>query len=153
MNKHTIGITALGIFLAVVCIFSLTQINSPVTQRNINLDENRIRDFQEIEYMMENHVRKTGSLPPTLEALDVTPRTTEEAKDILTDPVSKVLYDYEPIAATTYQLCTTFATDSAASEDGQVSIKVNTRFEHAYGYDCVQLTLSKDILSPTPSGR
>lgn len=144
----------LGIFLALVCVFSLTQINSPVTQRKINLDENRVRDFQEIEYMMENHVRKTGALPPTLQALDVSPRTTEEAQDLLTDPESKQLYSYSRLSDENYQLCTTFATDSSITNNGAVSVQINTRYSHKAGYDCIQLTLPKTLensLTPTPA--
>lgn len=154
MNRHTLGIGVLGIFLAVVCVFSLTQINSPVTQRKINLDENRIRDFQEIEYMMENHVRKTGALPPSLQALDVSPRSTQEAQDVVTDPETKQLYHYSQTSETSYQLCTTFATDSSVANNGTVSVQINTRYNHTAGYDCVELTLPKSLentLTPTPT--
>ena len=150
MNKHIIGIGLLGAFLTLICAVSLTLVQSPTSQRNINLDENRIRDFQEIEYMMENHAEKTGSLPPTLEALDVSPRSTEEAQDILTDPQSKKLYDYRVIDAGIYELCTTFATDSAQQAESGITVQVNTRFKHRIGYDCIQLRLSQIITTPTP---
>lgn len=138
MFKYYISITILGIFVLVLIIGGIIIAGSPISQKDIQLDSNRLQAFESIKYQIENYYRTNHKLPVSLG--EISPNIN------IQDPETKMSYDYKIIPPYSYQLCTTFLTDNSKTvanynNYGSDSALLKT---HKKGYDC--LTFKPSIL-------
>lgn len=119
---------------------------TPVSQQGVSLDAIRISNFNDIKFKVEDYYAKNGDIPQSLDQLTLTP---EQTKTLLEDPETKTLYSYNPTSKTSFELCTTFSTDSLQTDDYRYQYP-ETNNSHNKGYDCIQYSLSSYLLTPTP---
>jgi hypothetical protein len=147
MNKYKSFLILLGIFCAVLVGASFMIAGTPVSQQAVSLDQIRINNFNEIHTRMDEYYRKNNSLPESLKSLGLSEKL---ADSILVDPVTKSIYEYKPANNPyTYEICTTFSTDSSESDDQYYQYSEND-LSHIKGYDCVTYRISSYILTPSP---
>ena len=102
-------------------------------QRAVQADTRRVEDLRWIAQQIG--YRQTPRLPETL--ADLAPSRAARLKD----PLTNAPYEYRPRSGTAYELCATFATDSAAGEGG-----LGQRpdfWSHPKGRHCYQLDASQ----------
>ena len=102
-------------------------------QRAVQADTRRVEDLRSIAQQIG--YRQTPRLPETL--ADLAPSRAARLKD----PLTNAPYEYRPRSGTAYELCATFATDSAAGEEG-----LGQRpdfWSHPKGRHCYQLDASQ----------
>src|SRR3989344_7132206 len=105
MFKYYISIVLLGIFVVVLIVEGIIIAGSPISQKDIQLDNNRLQAFDNIKYQIENYYRANHKMPNSLSDLS-------SSIDIK-DPETKTNLDDKLIPPYSYQLCATFSTDNS----------------------------------------
>jgi len=112
-DEHMKWFTRSIVGLCLVAIVAgLFAVGSPFKERKRRLDNQRINDIQQLEFMITNNYQDTGELPQNLSSLAAAYRNIE----IPTDPVSNERYTYKKIDPTMFKLCATFQTANQEDE-------------------------------------
>jgi len=108
-SKMIGAITAVVVLLTLIAGFFI--IGSPQTQRDMRLDRERVSDLQSIQWQIVNHYQRTGKLPENLSTLE----DPIAGYQLPTDPQTNAVYEYAILNSSTltFELCTTFAAESA----------------------------------------
>lgn len=154
MQKYYLGIGALVGFVLILLAFGFSLIGSPVTQRDIQYDERRLSDFTNIKYDVDNFYQTNHQLPESLDQVRGYNTVTQRV-----DPVTNKPYDYHRVSTVSYDLCTTFSTDTKLNPTPNRSGMIMTRpvgsyyvdTTHIKGYDCVTYSLEAYLITPTPT--
>ena len=135
MGKHRDLLFAAGAIGAVVLAVAtgFYHIGPREKQRAVQADARRVEDLRSIAQQIG--YRQTPRLPETL--AELAPSRAARLKD----PVTNAPYEYRPKSGTGYELCATFATDSAADEEG--SGQRPNFWSHPKGRHCYQLDASQ----------
>jgi len=133
--------------IVISVILGVIAIGSPVNQRNIRFDQQRISDLQNIQYQIINFWQQKGILPKVASDLN-----NDLAGFVLPlDPETKTAYVYNKKSDMSFELCATFKTvDSAKDMNGRVSNPVydgftNEVWQHDMGDVCFSRTIDKDL--------
>jgi len=137
----------LGIFVLALIIEGIIIAGSPISQKDIKLDNNRLQAFNNIKYQIENYYRANHKMPNLLSDLSLNIN--------IQDPETKTNFDYKIIPPYSYQLCTTFSTDNsktAANYNNYGSDSAMYKI-HKKGHDCMTFKLSDYVINSarTPS--
>lgn len=136
------------VLAAVVIAFVV--VGSPQAQRQLRLDEERIRDLQAVQSQIISHYRFEAELPETLADLNIGDNAT-------VDPQSGEPYRYSRVSPTAFELCAVFA---RSSEDetatrgipfpepirGDVFVEP-VSWEHPAGEHCFAFEINPEALS------
>ncbi len=136
MFKYYISIVLLGIFVLALIVEGIIIAGSPISQKDIQLDNNRLQAFENIKYQIENYYRTSHKLPASL---------VEMSSSInMQDPETKTGFDYKIIPPYSYQLCTIFSTDNSKTAANYNNYGLDSALykTHKKGYDCVTFKLS-----------
>src|SRR3546814_15935292 len=111
---------------------------SPGEQRKVRIDEHRINDLRAIEAAVRLHRKDEGSLPGDLATVDARPGVALD----LADPETGTPYEYRRTGAEVFELCATFATDSAAraARQGWKGLE----WAHGAGRHCFNFRIEPD---------
>ncbi|MGV8959441.1 MAG: hypothetical protein ACOH1V_03540 [Stenotrophomonas sp.] len=112
MSRVPLGtrlLAAASLVTGAAIIAGILVMGSPTQQRLWRLDESRAADLETLQAATRDYWRAQGNLPHSLAVLAAQPG----ASLPLHDPVSGLPYGYRVIDATHFELCATFATDSA----------------------------------------
>ncbi len=115
------------IFVLFTLIFGFVIADSPVQVRKMKHDTNILRDFNEIRYGIDEHVRNNDVLPENLSDMRRSVRTDGNISD----------YEYRIISEDKYELCANFETnnkDNLSIDDDYL----NKEWPHEIGYQCFQ---------------
>jgi len=140
------------IFIGTVCLVVVTSIivsfflvGSPNQQRAVSLDQQRVNDLQQISYAVDSFYNQVGSqkLPTSLEEL-------RKAQNVyvnsIADPGTGAVYEYHPVDALDYQLCTTFETvmdtTGATKPASYVQGPGSAFWDHPVGHTCFDLKVN-----------
>lgn len=148
--SKTIGsVWALIVFISIVSGFFV--IGSPVTQRKIRLDQEKISDLQSIQYQITNYWRQKERLPNKLSDLEdpligyIAPK----------DPENNVSYEYNLIAdqSLSFELCANFnkETDPKFLQRNKKIAPYglqNENWEHTSGRGCFRRDIDPELLPP-----
>ena len=145
LRSRRFGLAATLVVLTCV-VGAFTLIEGPGTARERALDEEQIRDLQEIQYQLEDTLRRTGEVPARLSNLTT-------ADELPTAPADRPAYRYEK-SETGFVLCATFATASRPEStrqplppdrDGDEAYLINPNdWSHGVGETC----FARDIHYP-----
>ncbi len=140
MRKYYIFISALTVFVIIIVISGIIQSGGPISAKDIKLDEERLNNFREISYEIDDYFTTEGKLPKNLETLSENSST---KKLIIKDPQSKKTYIFQPKTQYTYELCTNFSTDSKDISKRFESYDYyddygNNKKTHPKGYACME---------------
>jgi hypothetical protein len=142
ITGHNIFIWSVIAVMAVAIGVGLFLSGSPTQERMRRFDDQRVNDMQQIASGIDQYyLNVEPKLPPSLEAL--TGRR-EIYVNSIKDPKTNATYGYNPLTATTYQLCATFETDSA-SNPNLAANPGNTFWLHGVGLKCFDLEVAKNL--------
>lgn len=113
------GVVAVG-----VVAFGFHVLGPPQNQRAIGADERRVQDLQ----MIAQQIYYRHSLPATLGDLRFGVK--------VEDPVTHAPYEYHTKSGTAYELCATFATNSAEGDSEYP--RPTTFWNHSKGRQCFE---------------
>ena len=117
--------------IAATVTAAILVMGSPGVQRERSIDARRVQDLQQIQHQVETHYREHGALPRDLATLAAKPGLALAT----TDPVTATPYGYQANGRRDYQLCATFATDSAAGSERREPW-TNPEWAHGVGLTC-----------------
>lgn len=142
MIKYYISVIALGIFVLVLIVTGVVIAGSPISQKDIQLDNIRIQAFNDIKYQTENYYKVNRKLPSSL----------IEIKSLnIKDPETKNDYEYKTQPPYGYQLCTTFSTDNSEIIDrsgyANYDSDSSSYKKHKKGYDCLSFKISDYVIN------
>jgi len=139
----------LGIFVLALIVEGIIIAGSPISQKDIQLDNNRLQAFESIKYQIENYYKTNNKLPASLGEMSSNVSTQ--------DPETKTSFDYKIIPPYSYQLCTIFSTDNSKTVTNYNNYGSDSALDktHKKGYDCVALKLSDYVINSvrTPASR
>ena len=137
MFKYYISITFLGVFVLVLVIVGVILAGSPLSQKGIQQDKNRLQAFDNIKYQIENYYRTNSKLPSSLSEL---------SNANIKDPETRNDFVYTAVLPYSYKLCTTFSTDNSNTVDNYGSDSAIYQ-KHKKGYDCLSFKISDYVLN------
>jgi len=126
-------VVAISLVVAVVgvVIGGILLLDSPAEVRARRLDERRVDDLRDITRKLDIYWTREGALPSSLEEL-----ANELGVFIeLLDPETGQPYEYRVVSSNTYELCATFARDTA-EEQGRL---YRDYWSHGAGRQCFQM--------------
>jgi hypothetical protein len=143
-------ITSIAILVAIILGFSV--IGSPMTQRLLRHDNQKINDLQNIQWQLLNHYQRTSSLPQSLAAL----ADPISGYIIPTDPQTGEAYEYRRVDNDTFELCAVFnkdSTESARLQNGSVAMPmiregVSENWMHNVGRTCFTRNIDPTLYPP-----
>ena len=152
MQKKISGLQVFAVIVSVMVVAAVVvgiqQAGSPSTQRAKTLDQRRADALSQIVSAVEAYYGYTFTLPTSLDALAADSRTSYAVTSIK-DPETGAAFEYRAIDAATFELCTTFAYPSDATDGsgGPVARPMMpapmpgssmTWYPHAAGHVCQQ---------------
>lgn len=161
-KAHIVIVLLLSIFSFGLLITGFSIVGTPISQKDIRLDNQRLSDFSNIRYSVEEYYRQQHTVPDSLSDIKTSSYSGNKLPADYKDPESGKPYEYKKTASYTYQFCTKFSTDSerAKKQSGYSyyydTSEVNNK--HKKGYDCVTYniptyvrtdTLYKPLTNPT----
>lgn len=129
-------LVAAAVVVVGTIIAAIAAIGLPSTQRDVGLDERRVRDLQRIVAGVQSHADEHGSLPPDLATLAAQPGR----RMSIADPVDASPYAYEPTGDRTFRLCANFVTDTAEPPQAE-DVRIADEWLHGIGRRCFQRKL------------
>ena len=120
-------------------------IGSPFAQREKRFDERRVQDLQMIQNYITNYWQNKEKLPANLDDLE------DPLLGIVipVDPEAGEQYEYRVVASLTFELCSTFKTESG---DDQKAVPMmypsrsqNYSWQHGTGRVCFERTIDPDF--------
>ncbi|MFC3715699.1 hypothetical protein ACFONC_05990 [Luteimonas soli] len=98
-----------GLVVVATVVGAIAVMGSPGEQRQMRIDEQRVQDLRSIEAAVRLYRNDEGSLPDDLATIDARPGVALD----LADPQTGAPYEYRRTGADAFELCASFATDSA----------------------------------------
>ena len=140
-NKSVMFGAGASIVVMVSLAFGFANIETPNSVRELRLDETQVRDLQQIQWRIQDHLLSNNELPETLEILSLN-------KPLLDAPEDRPPYRYEQ-TENGFKLCATFAQASAQDDffARQLPVAINTEtpvilnpdnWEHGEGDYCFE---------------
>ena len=142
LSDHAFAFISLGGVIA-AGVVGFWLIGSPVKQRLILLDKERVNDLSHISSQLWQQTARVndGSFEPLPTALPVT----SLRKEIYTDPETGRPYEYYRLSDTTYELCANFALASTDRESKRYyDDRHSPNWEHPAGRYCYQLDIGQE---------
>lgn len=115
MNAQTLGrglLVAATLVVIATIAAAIVVMGTPAQQRALRLDQRRANDLDRIVETAREHADRTGTLAPDLTTLATRPGL----RLAITDPETALPYEYKVQGARAFQVCATFATDTAADD-------------------------------------
>lgn len=137
MSTRPVGkwmLIAASIAIVAAVAAAIAVMGSPGAQREMRLDQRRIRDLGEVADKVRLYAKRHGQPPPDLNALNRQPGTRVD----IVDPVDGTPYAYSTDGKNDFQLCAHFATDTAQTGEEDWIAK---DWEHGAGKHCFDLKI------------
>jgi hypothetical protein len=125
-RRHVLLVVAIAVVAGAV-VAGLRLAGSPSQERELLLDDVRVRNLAEIGRAVDLVHSRTGQLPSGLQS--VGPDTGVELA--LTDPATGAPYDYRVLDGDAFELCATFQRDSGS--------RAPDFWRHRVGRQCFRL--------------
>ena len=125
--RNVVGVIAIAV-VAVAVVGGLMRVGPPSVERERRLDERRVEDLRLIADAIDLHWTRSGSLPPSLDALP----DTVASDASFSDPASGQSYEYRALTESTFELCASFGTD-------ELPPSLEVFWSHPVGRHCFDL--------------
>lgn len=132
VKTGTVLMAAAALAIAATVTAAILVMGSPGVQRERSIDARRVQDLQRIQHQVEAHYSEHGVLPRDLATLAAKPGIAFATAD----PVTATAYGYQATGRLEYQLCATFATDSAADNERRAPWTAAPDWAHGAGRTC-----------------
>lgn len=123
-----------AVIVLVLTAIGFSVAGSPVLQREMRLDAERVEDLQRLTWQIESEAVKEGELLETLDAYTFEYSGQEEMQD----PVTGEDYEYRVLDEDTYELCATFTHQSDPRFGRGI---MDERWNHEAGQQCFERTV------------
>ena len=127
-----------------VCL-GFVEVGSPVHQRAIRFDEQRVYDLQAIQSEVIYYWDQKEVLPADLAMID----TSSYSFVAPSDPVTLLPYSYTVTGELSFELCATFETDTATATDSWSTprgvYEQNSNWNHSEGLTCFDRVIDPDF--------
>ncbi len=138
----------LGILVVVFSsiVGGMVLMGSPMTQRDLNLDNQQINDLMTTESTINNYWQATkGRLPDSLAQLE----NDNTGYRVIQSPEGREPYEYKKTSTTTYELCATFALalDEKTYPTNGYAYPQRQKWMHAPGRVCFQMKVDPALLT------
>lgn len=114
-------------------VAALVVMDPPAAQREMRIDQKRVRELHRIEAAAHQYLEEHGRLPADLATLAARPGL----RLAVEDPVDGSVYGYEVTGPRSLRLCAGFATDSARGASGS-GFYENDGWYHPAGHHCFE---------------
>ncbi|MSR73090.1 hypothetical protein EXS61_00565 [Candidatus Parcubacteria bacterium] len=145
------SITGLMVLASIVSGFMI--MGSPVTQRLMRFDAQKLADLQTIQWQLVNYFQQKGALPETLTDL----RDPISGFVIPVDSQNGLSYEYKKISEMGFELCADFNVNSNSNNSSGMNYakpigvgSENENWSHAVGQTCFKRTIDAELYPPTP---
>ncbi|HQK63955.1 MAG TPA: DUF5671 domain-containing protein [Candidatus Staskawiczbacteria bacterium] len=115
-------------------------VGSPQTARDLQEDQQKVSDLQNIQYQIVNYWQRKGVLPSSLSDLN-------DSISGFKAPLDKG-YEYsayDDIATPTFELCATFKKETPKGENHDYYTTSNDNWTHSAGRVCFTRTIDRDL--------
>jgi hypothetical protein len=129
VNRHQVFASVATLAVAAGITLGLMKLGGRGRQRDISADQRRSQDLQNIANAIGGWYGNERKLPPDLSAI----RQYNSGLS-LRDPITSVPYEYRSTGGTQYELCATFALDSAA--EASIQSQFGRFYSHPAGKLC-----------------
>lgn len=132
-----------GTLALIAIVVPFVSFTNPKKQRAIKLDQQRINQFNSISDYIRDYYESNAALPRNLEFIS--------EPDETRDPETQVPFEYEILGRNTYNLCTTFSTDSTETPIKGDIVTIDNKdvdYTRTKGYDCITFQIRTS--DPTP---
>ena len=122
-------------------------IGSPMTQRDLRFDREKVQDLSSIQFQITNFWQEKDRLPEDLSELE----DPLVGFIVPTDPQTDEEYGYSVISARTFELCATFNQESLEGDPNIARFEFGLRDEnwaHGVGETCFERTIDPDRFPP-----
>lgn len=144
---QTFGV-GVGCMVLLALIASFFVVGSPVTQKQLRLDEQRVNDLQNIQSSVISYWTDKKALPENLDLLT----DSISGWRAPTDPELEAPYEYQRTGPLTFELCAQFAQVSVEREGTTRSYPyANDEWKHKAGRTCFTRTIDPDRYPPRDS--
>lgn len=109
-----------AVFVVLILVLAFSIMGSPMKQRLLRFDMQKVQDLERIEIYIENYWERLGVLPVSLSEVNI--------YDLPKDPQNNQGYGYKMIDKNTFELCAEFNLKN--------EIKENTKWNHNSGNVC-----------------
>lgn len=140
-RKVLLVVSSLAVIVSIVAGFFI--LGSPVNQRKIRFDQQRVNSLQSIESSVNNYWQLHERLPATIGELG------PQGKYIALDPETNQAYEYSPLGVKNFRVCATFDTKINQSMN-QVTYPSGETWDHPAGHYCFDRTVYADPIRPQP---
>lgn len=133
MLKAYITIIVISILMVAALLYGFTKAGSPFQTRNIKVDQQKVTDITTtLTNGISQYYSKNTKLPSSLDQIDL------YGAKIPIDSSTGQNYEYLPGQGSSYQLCTTFLTDSKDNPPDAYSY-YGAKYAHPKGHHCFDL--------------
>ncbi len=129
------------IVVLIILGFGFYVLGSPITQKSLRLDNQRISDLQTIQWRVINFWQQKSVLPVSIDALK---DPLADYGVIPVDPETKESYTYKVLSPTSFELCANFS----LSARGIMSEPVGENWQHDAGTRCFARTIDPERYPP-----
>ena len=145
-------VTILAVVGSIVAGFFI--VGSPMTQRDLRLDQQRVSHLQSIQWSVVNYWQQKQRLPENLSEL------ADPLRGFIVpmDPVTKQAYEYRVLGARKFELCATFARAGSDLNSYPRSVPEpmmakgggigESSWNHEAGRTCFERTIDPDFYPP-----
>lgn len=137
-------------FVLVSVVIGFIYLGSPVSQRLLRFDSQKINDLQSIQWQLINYWQQKAVLPSSLEQL----QDPISGFFVANDPQTSEDYEYRVISARTFELCANFNRPSSNNsfEPGithpvRLGSEQNS-WQHQVGRTCFERTIDPQLYPP-----
>lgn len=149
---------ALAALIVVIVMIGIgfSVIGSPMTQRQLRLDNQKTQDLQALQWQITDYWQRMSALPATLAELN----DELSGNHIPVDPQTKEGYEYRKVSNTSFELCANFNLPSRSIQNGSMvkpimidGGSIDSNFPHQAGRTCFTRTIDPARYPPYPTLR
>ena len=133
MTKYYTFVFFLGILCISLIAIGFKLAGTPTDKKGQMYDKLRLMSMESLAGYIQSYANEQDKLPDDLSTFPVNAKT---------DPESNKTFDYKKLTNSTYELCTTFSSDSSLSTEYNGSNKT-----HKKGYGCIPFYPTKKAIS------
>lgn len=150
ISRYVALLSMVSVIASIVGGFFL--VGSPMTQRLLRMDEQRVSDLQTIQSQILNQWTSKGKIPDQLIALN----DPLYGFTVPLDPFTKQPYEYQKMGDHRFSLCATFSKDSLSNIDNARSVPMMypqpngmDYWVHKNGRVCFERTIDPELFKPS----
>ncbi len=148
-RKNNIWGVVYWVAVLVPLVWAFTIFETPTEARQRQIDENIIRELQNVHYSVESYASTNNQLPASFGILMSKPA--QYGQNIDTRLLEKYGFEYRRVSTREYELCATFERDNTHDKEmtGYGYGDWNQQWEHPLGRHCFSFEIARNVIDNT----